>query len=120
MDLKNNYPEIKFFSVRNMQCLMQFFSEYDQELTMIKGAHSPITQSVIAHLEEYNFVLPIKHLDWTHNLILMQQVKDIRARYWYMVQSITSHCTTRYLQEAIKLAGNTISKYRAMTIISTY
>ena len=33
----------------------------------------------------------------------MQQVKDIRARYWYMVQSITSHWSKRYLQEAIKL-----------------
>ena len=42
-------------------------------------------------------------LDWTHNLIIMQQVKDIRARYWYMVQSITSHWSKRYLQEAIKL-----------------
>lgn len=38
----------------------------------------------------------------TYNLILLQQVKDIRARYWYMVQNITSHWNTRYLQ-AIKL-----------------
>lgn len=44
-----------------------------------------------------------RHLDWTHNLVLIKQVKDIRARYWYMVQSITNHWTTRYLQEAIKL-----------------
>ena len=42
-------------------------------------------------------------MDWTHNLIIMQQVKDIRARYWYMVQSITSHWSKRYLQEAIRL-----------------
>lgn len=112
VDLKNDYPEIKGFSVRNMQCMMQFFGEYNQELTMIKGATPTITQSVIAQLEKssktitqsviaplegYNFALPIKHLGWTHNLILMQQVKDIRARYWYMVQSIASHWKTRYL-----------------------
>ena len=103
VDLKNDYPEIKGFSVRNMQCMMQFFIEYNQELTMIKGVPSQITQSVIAQSWEYNFTLPVKHLDWTHNLILMQQVKDIRARYWYMVQNITNHWTTRYLQEAIKL-----------------
>lgn len=118
VDLKNDYPEIKGFSVRNMQCMMQFFGEYNQELTMVKGASCEITQStiaqsekasnlitqsMIAQLEEYNFTLPIKHLNWTHNLIIMQQVKDIRARYWYMVQSITSHWSTRYLQEAIKL-----------------
>ena len=118
VDLKNDYPEIKGFSVRNMQCMMQFFCEYNQELTMVKSTScliaqsviaqlneesNPITKSVIAQLGEYNFTLPIKHLNWTHNLIVMQQVKDIRARYWYMVQSIANHWTTRYLQEAIKL-----------------
>ena len=36
VDLKNDYPEIKGFSVRNMQCMMQFFDEYNQELTMVK------------------------------------------------------------------------------------
>ena len=86
-----------------MQYMVQFFNEYNQELTMIKRAVSPIAKSLISQLDEYNFTLPIKHLDWTHNLVLIKQVKDIRARYWYMVQSITNHWTTRYLQEAIKL-----------------
>lgn len=65
-DLKNDYSEIKGFTVRNMQYMVQFFNEY-------------------------NFTLPIKHLDWTHNLVLIKQVKDIRARYWYMVQSKRLH-----------------------------
>ena len=103
VDLKNDYSEIKGFTVRNMQYMVQFFNEYNQELTMVKGTASPITKSVISQLDEYNFTLPIKYLDWTHNLVLIKQVKDIRARYWYMVQSITSHWNTRYLQEAIKL-----------------
>ena len=107
MDLKNDYPQIKGFTVRNMQYMVQFFNEYNQDLTMVKDnrplSKSAITKSVISQLEEYNFTLPVKHLDWTHNLVLIKQVKDIRARYWYMVQSITNHWTTRYLQEAIKL-----------------
>lgn len=37
VDLKNDYAEIKGFSVRNMQCMIQFFNEYNQELTMVKG-----------------------------------------------------------------------------------
>ena len=118
VDLKNDYTDIKGFSVRNMQYMMQFFNEYNQELTMVKVATAPITKSLISQLEnnpesitkslvsqigEYNFTLPVKHLDWTHNLVLIKQVKNIRARYCYMVQSITNHWTTRYLQEAIKL-----------------
>ena len=68
VDLKNDYSEIKGFSVRNMQCMIQFFNKYNQELTIVKGVFSPITQSVIAQLEEYNFTLPIKHLGWTHKV----------------------------------------------------
>lgn len=41
VDLKNDYSEIKGFSVRNMQCMIQFFNEYNQELTMVKCADSP-------------------------------------------------------------------------------
>ena len=113
VDLKNDYSEIKGFSVRNMQYMIQFFNEYNQDLTMVKGGVSPIAKSVISQLDEYNFTLPIKHLDWTHNLILLQQIKDIRARYWYMIQSITSHWNTRYLQEAIKL--DDYGKHGALT-----
>ena len=53
IDLKNYYSEIKGFSVRNMQCMIQFFNEYNEELTMVRGIVPPITQSVIAQSEEY-------------------------------------------------------------------
>lgn len=109
VDLKNDYSEIKGFTVRNMQYMVQFFNEYNKDLTMVKDyrpiSQSAITKSLISQLNEYNFTLPVKHLDWTHNLVLMKQVKDIRTRYWYMVQSITNHWTTRYLQEAIQPGG---------------
>ncbi len=103
VDLKNEYSKIKGFSVRNMQCMIQFYNEYNQELTMVKRACAPIAQPVVAQLVRYNFSLPVKHLGWAQNLILLQQVKDIHARYWYMVQSITAHWSKRYLQEAIRL-----------------
>ena len=45
----------------------------------------------------------IKHLNWTHNTILLQRIKDLKARYWYMVQCITGHWSKDYLAEAIKL-----------------
>ena len=45
VDLKNDYSEIKGFSVRNMQCMIQFFNEYNQELTMVKDTDSSIATS---------------------------------------------------------------------------
>lgn len=70
---------------------------------MVKDGNIPITQSMIAQLGNVPTELPIKHLSWTHNIILIQQVKNIQARYWYMIQCIIGHWQTRYLTEAIKL-----------------
>ena len=79
VDLKNDYSEIKGFTVRNMQYMVQFFNEYNKELTMIKRVASPIAKSLISQLDEYKFNLPIKHMDWTQNLVFINQVKDIPA-----------------------------------------
>ena len=118
-DMKNEYPEEKGFSVRNFQCMMQFYEEYNQELTMVKQItqrsvaqlqeysdklhNDTIVQRAVAQLPEYDYTLPVKHLSWAHNVVLMQRVKDIKARYWYMIQSLTSHWGRDFLVEAIKL-----------------
>lgn len=113
VDMRNDYPEIKGFSVRNCQCMIQFYNEYNQELTLPKDGKpitqlpvaqldKPNTQLSVAQLPKYNFTLPVTHLPWTHNIILIQRVKDIKARYWYMVQSITNHWSKDYLADAIK------------------
>ena len=60
VDLKNEYPERKGFSVRNMQCMMQFYNEYNKELTMAKVRNISITQSMIAQLGNAPIELPIK------------------------------------------------------------
>lgn len=139
VNLKNDYPKVKGFSVRNLYCMMQFYEEYNKELTLPKTSHSSIvqsptakldsytnngnysivqspiakmdkyaktekytiTKSAISQLPTYDFELPIKHLPWTHNVILIQKVKDIHARYWYMIQCIKSHWKVEYLKEVI-------------------
>lgn len=120
VDMKNEFPKIKGFSVRNMQCMIQFYEEYNKELTLPKRSlpeitqssiaqlnkytekdEYPITQSTIAQLPAYNFYLPVIHLSWTHNIVLIQKVKDIRARYWYMIQCIKSNWKVDYLKEVV-------------------
>lgn len=118
-DMKNEFPKEKGFSVRNFQFMVQFYNEYNQELTMKKSIvklsvsqlHNEyedlnkyaIAQPAVSQLPEYNFELPVKHVPWTHNVILMQRVKDIKARYWYMIQCLTSHWSKDFLKEAIRL-----------------
>lgn len=92
-DLKNDYPKVKGFSPRNCRCMIQFYKEYNQELT--------IWQRAVAKLETPDIILPIKQLSWSHNVVLMQKVKDLKARYWYMVQCIKSGWTRDFLVDAI-------------------
>ncbi len=86
-----------------MQCMIQFYNEYNRELTLPKNIGIVNAQPAVAHLPALNFELPIKHLQWTHNLILLQKVKDIKARYWYMIQCVKNHWNKRYLLETIEL-----------------
>lgn len=92
-DLKNDYPKIKGFSSRNCRCMIQFYKEYNQELT--------IWQQPVAKLEVSNLILPVKQLSWSHNVILMQKVKDLKARYWYMIQCLKNGWGRNFLVEAI-------------------
>ena len=69
VDLKNEYPERKGFSVRNMQCMMQFYQEYNKELTWVKMHNYAIAQPSVAQLEGSNKELPIKHLSWIRMML---------------------------------------------------
>ena len=51
-DLKNEYTDIKGFSIRNMQCMMQFYNEYNKELTMCKIRASAIAQPSVAQFSQ--------------------------------------------------------------------
>ena len=51
-DLKNEYTGIKGFSIRNMQCMMQFYNEYNKELTMCKMSTSAIAKLSVARLSQ--------------------------------------------------------------------
>lgn len=53
-DLKNDYPEMKGFSVRNCQFMIQFYNEYNQQLTNTKRA--------VSYLNNNEIVLPISKL----------------------------------------------------------
>lgn len=106
-DLKNEFPQVKGFSVRNCQFMIQFYKEYNQELTFAKPSVSQsgeaITKPSVSQLSQPKYDLPITLISWAHNIVLMQKVKDLDARYWYMTKTIENGWSRDYLVEAIKL-----------------
>lgn len=62
-ELKNTFPTLKGFSVRNLKYMKAFYNEYK---------------------DGSEFVQLVAQLPWKHNITLMQKVKDKNIRKWYM------------------------------------
>jgi predicted nuclease of restriction endonuclease-like (RecB) superfamily len=72
-DLKNDLPEIKGFSERNLGYMLRFSKEYS------------ILQQPVAKLDYKQLLLSIP---WGHNIILIEKIKDLETRFWYMQQTL--------------------------------
>ncbi|MFM7203317.1 MAG: DUF1016 N-terminal domain-containing protein [Myxococcota bacterium] len=105
-DLRNELPEVKGFSERNLNLTVQFFQNYAnvfgsparQELEFKnESSTGPISQRSVAQLPEgrlegpHGMSLPtlqqaLLSMSWAHNVVLMQKIKDIPTRVWYARQ----------------------------------
>ena len=107
-DLKNELAEVKGFSVRNIQVMIQFYNEYPfLDLTIgAKTAQLKLhsnAQLAVAYLNEVDNQWSIINLiSWTHHQILFQKIKDLPTRHWYMQQIISNGWTRDTLVDMIK------------------
>ena len=120
-DLKNQLSEIKGFSVRNISRMVTFYFEY-KEITFL-----PLTVAKNAELSsrnvkiEENSILPLPvaklygveyqvnelfSVTWTHHIILIEKIKDMSIRLWYMKQIIINGWSKETLLEMIKTRGH--------------
>ena len=103
-ELKNEMPELKGFSERNIGLMIAFHREYPDPSVILQqpvaklpgGAISP---QAVAKLTEAEIVqrtvaqfndTPFWAVPWGHHVILIQKVKDLAARRWYMEQTLTN------------------------------
>ena len=66
-ELKNSYPNQKGFSIRNLKYMKTFYSEY---------------------IDDFEFVQLVAQIPWTHNIILIEKIKDKIIRKWYIRKCI--------------------------------
>ena len=94
-DLKNELSEMKGFSVRNIQMMIQFYNEYQgfgsitqRVVAQLEGKtistrsvakmKDQITQRAVAKLQNYdNQIVLIAKTNWAQHTILIQKVKDL-------------------------------------------
>ena len=109
LDLKNELPEKKGFSERNIKLMVQFFKTYPKALELgqpsvaqIASEHPPrsIGQRAVAQLPAPTPMAPqaaaqlhtiqqaVLAMSWAHNVILIQKLKDLPTRLWYACQTL--------------------------------
>ncbi|MFZ4525801.1 MAG: DUF1016 N-terminal domain-containing protein [Chlorobium sp.] len=76
-DIHNELPEIKGFSERNIGYMIRFAREYG----------TSILQQPVAKLPEQALLAGIP---WGHHCLLIEKIKDVPVRFWYMEQTATN------------------------------
>lgn len=101
-DIRNDLPEIKGFSERNLKRMFDFYNEY-KDLSILPPAVAKLecgetkTESLPIHvLYQYIFLLP-----WVHNIVLLG-IKNLDIRLWYMQQIIENGWSKDFLTLQIK------------------
>jgi len=98
-DLHNELPEMKGFSERNLKLMVQFYREYPE----------------VRQIGQ----LPVAQIQWAHNILLIQKIKDLSVRLWYMQKTLEQGWSRDFLCLMIKSRaherqGQLVSNFEAL------
>jgi predicted nuclease of restriction endonuclease-like (RecB) superfamily len=90
-DIRNELPEVKGFSERNFKRMLAFFRAYK----VVSGFGSQAVASEHDGKGASKVPQPLAQMDatmlcaipWGHHLLLMERVKDVSVRRWYMTRT---------------------------------
>lgn len=102
LDIRNELPEEKGFSERNIKRMLAFYREYrslefvPQAVAQIDTAEKPPQPSA--------FFTPelVMTIPWGHHLLLIEKIKDSKTRRWYMQATLSNGWSRNILQLQIE------------------
>ena len=113
-DLRNELPEVKGFSERNLKRMIRFYREYPSLTPIVPQAVAQLGQAgregkvpqpvaqISTEAEPKRLAEAVLALPWGHNFVLIEKVKDLRARHWYMQQVLAQGWSRDVLELMIK------------------
>lgn len=97
-DIRNELPEIKGFSERNLKRMIAFYREYP-----LLSAKVPQAVAQLPAIDSSeNLQQLVEKIPWGHHILLMEKIKDLPARFWYMGQTIEQGWSRNVLGLMIK------------------
>jgi predicted nuclease of restriction endonuclease-like (RecB) superfamily len=109
-ELQNELPEIKGFSERNIDRMVAFYRAYpsptDFSPQPVAKLATPekVPQPVAKSESEADSLL--WSIPWGHHALLMQKVKDLDQRLWYMAQTLANGWSRNVLLTMIQSAAH--------------
>ncbi len=89
--LHNELPELKGFSERNIGRMIAFYREYLDPSAILPQPAAKMEPSEKAPQPAANLQnSPFWLIPWFHHVVLMEKVKDLSARLWYMEQTLVN------------------------------
>ena len=132
-ELKNELPELKGFSERNIKRMLAFYREYADPTAIVQPAVAQLPKlrkvpPLAAQLAVAEKVPPpaallmdslLGAIPWFHHIILMEKVKDLPTRRWYMEQTLANGWSRNILSlqigaQAHARHGKAVSNFAAM------
>lgn len=98
-DIRNELPEQKGFSERNLKRMLAFHREYPRVVwssdeivpqPVAPAATDTKTQAEVPQPVAQTEAGLLAAVPWGHHLLLMERVKDRAVRRWYMAQTLTN------------------------------
>ncbi len=124
-DIRNDLPEMKGFSERNLKRMVRFYREYPWLVEKVpqavaqlpeRAANGKVPQAVApaSYLSvSENLQKLVTKIPWGQNFLLIEKVKDLPHRLWYMQATIEDGWSRDVLQTMIK---NKAHERRGMTV----
>lgn len=111
-DLLNDLPEEKGFSERNIKRMLRFYREYPSLFQKVPQAVAQLPEDI----NNVDIQGLITQVPWSHNFILLEKIKELPIRFWYMQQIIENGwgrdtLTSQIKNKYHKRQGNTINNF---------
>jgi predicted nuclease of restriction endonuclease-like (RecB) superfamily len=103
-ELRNELPELKGFSERNIKLMLAFYRAYPNPGEFVQRAVAALpgatkSPQLVAKIRPSEKVQPpvaqlpatmFWTVPWAHHVIIVQKVKDLSTRRWYMEQTLAN------------------------------
>ncbi len=100
-DLMAEFPDMKGFSKRNLECIRQWFLFYSEELSCSVKDQSPIAQQPVSQIKNSKFQT-IFQIPWSHNLQIIQKCETISEALFYVQQTLLNNWSRNVLTHQIE------------------